>query len=69
LEGITRIDEARSVLKDELERYNHHQVHSTTGEIPRIRFEKALKAGNNLFSTVCLAQAFIHLPKDVFACV
>jgi hypothetical protein len=65
LEGITQIDEARSVLKDELERYNHHQVHSTTGEIPRIRFEKALKAGNNLFRPFVLPKPYSS-PKDVF---
>jgi len=65
LEGITQIDEARSVLKDELERYNHHQVHSTTGEIPKIRFEKALKAGNNLFRPFVLPKPYSS-PKDVF---
>jgi hypothetical protein len=65
LEGITHIDEARSVLKDELERYNHHQVHSTTGEIPRIRFEKALKAGNNLFRPFVLPKPYSST-KDVF---
>ena len=34
LEHITAIDDGRAVLKDELDRYNNHQVHSTTGEIP-----------------------------------
>jgi hypothetical protein len=65
LEGITHIDEARSVLKDELERYNSHQVHSTTGEIPRIRFEKAQKAGNNLFRPFTLPKPYSST-KDVF---
>ena len=65
LEGITQIDQARSVLKDELERYNHHQVHSTTGEIPRIRFEKALNAGNNLFRPFGLPKPYSST-KDVF---
>jgi hypothetical protein len=65
LEGITHIDEARSVLKDELERYNSHQVHSTTGEIPRIRFEKAQKAGNNLFRPFALPKPYSST-KDVF---
>jgi hypothetical protein len=65
LEGITHIDEARSVLKDELERYNYHQVHSTTGEIPRIRFEKAQNAGNNLFRPFALPKPYSST-KDVF---
>jgi hypothetical protein len=65
LEGITHIDEARSVLKDELERYNYHQVHSTTGEIPRIRFEKAQNAGNNLFRPFALPKPYSSM-KDVF---
>jgi hypothetical protein len=33
LEHITTIEEGRVVLKEELDRYNNHQVHSTTGEI------------------------------------
>jgi transposase len=65
LENISQIDEARAVLKDELERYNNHQVHSTTGEIPRIRFEKARKAGNSLFRPFSLPKPYTS-PKDVF---
>jgi len=41
LEKITSIEDGRSVLRDELDRYNNRQVHSTTGESPSIRFEKA----------------------------
>ena len=49
LEKLTTIEEGRYVLKDEVNRYNNQQVHSTTGEIPAIRFEKARQAGNRLF--------------------
>ena len=42
IEKLTTIEEARAVLKEELDRYNNHQVHSTTGEVPSIRFEKAI---------------------------
>ena len=49
LENMSAIEEVRSVLKEELDRYNNHQVHSTTGEIPSIRFEKARKEGNSLY--------------------
>ena len=34
IEKLTTIEEARAVLKEELDRYNNHQVHSTTGEVP-----------------------------------
>jgi len=37
-EQISEMEDGRSVLRDELNRYNNHQVHSTTGEIPSIRF-------------------------------
>ena len=49
LENLSAIEEVRSVLKEELDRYNNYQVHSTTGEIPSIRFEKARKEGNSLY--------------------
>jgi hypothetical protein len=42
IEKLTTINEVCSVLKEEVDRYNNHQVHSTTGEVPSIRFEKAL---------------------------
>jgi len=32
IERLTAIDDVRIVLKEELNRYNNHQVHSTTGE-------------------------------------
>lgn len=49
LEGISSFEEARAVLKEEVNRYNYHQVHSTSGEIPAIRFEKAQAKGNPFF--------------------
>jgi len=36
--NIKTIDEAQKVLEEEVERINFYQVHSTTGEIPIIRF-------------------------------
>ena len=41
LEKLTTIEEVRQVLQEEIHRYNHLQVHSTTGEIPDYRFSKA----------------------------
>jgi len=65
LEHIGEITGVREVLQEELDRYNNHQVHSTTGEIPRIRFEKALAEGNSLFRPFSLPELYIS-PDDVF---
>jgi hypothetical protein len=65
LEGISACEDARMVLRAEVDRYNHHQVHSTTGEIPAIRFEKAKSSGNTLFRPFSLPKPFSSL-KDVF---
>lgn len=65
LEGISSFEEARTVLKEEVNRYNYHQVHSTTGEIPAVRFEKAQAKGNSLFRPFNLPKPYTSL-KDVF---
>lgn len=48
-EEIRTIQEAEKVLEAEVERYNYRQVHSTSKEIPIIRFERAKKEKNSLF--------------------
>ena len=65
IEKLTSIEEVRPVLKEELDRYNNHQVHSTTGEVPSIRFEKARKEGNSLFRPFALPKPYTST-KDVF---
>jgi hypothetical protein len=65
LEHITTIDDGRAVLKEELDRYNHHQVHSTTGEIPDLRFANAQATGHSLFRPLALPKPYTSL-KDVF---
>ena len=65
LENLTTLDEVRGVLRSEVDRYNNHQVHSTTGEIPSLRFEKATISGSSLFRPFSLPQPFVS-PKDVF---
>lgn len=65
IEKLTTIDEGRDVLKEELNRYNNHQVHSTTHEIPTIRFDKARKEGNSLFRPFALPKPYAS-DKDVF---
>ena len=65
IDKLTTIEEARAVLKEEVNRYNNHQVHSTTGEVPGIRFEKARKEGNSLFRPFVLPKPYTST-KDVF---
>ena len=65
LENLTNLEEVRSVLRDEVDRYNNHQVHSTTGEIPSIRFDNAGKSGISLFRPFALPKPYTS-PKDIF---
>jgi len=65
IEKLSSVDEVRAVLKEEVDRYNNHQVHSTTGEVPSIRFDKARKEGNSLFRPFVLPKPYTST-KDVF---
>jgi hypothetical protein len=65
LEHIASLEEARSVLRDELTRYNQHQVHSTTGQIPDVRFAEAKTSGHTLFRPLVLPKPY-KIPQDVF---
>ncbi len=65
IEKLTTIEEVRPVLKEEVNRYNNYQVHSTTGEVPSIRFDKARKVGNSLFRPFALPKPYTST-KDVF---
>lgn len=65
LENIGEVAEARDVLHEELDRYNNHQVHSTTKEIPSIRFERAVTEGNSLFRPFSIPEPYTSA-NDVF---
>lgn len=65
IEKLTTIDEARGVLKHEVNRYNNHQVHSTTGQIPSVRFTEAQKRGDTLFRPFALPKPYSST-NDVF---
>lgn len=64
-EGIKTIEEAEKVLEKEATRYNYHQVHSTTGEIPIIRFERAIKEKKSLFREFKVPSPYESV-KDIF---
>lgn len=65
LEHITTLSDARSVLHEEVHRYNYQQVHSTTLEIPALRFEKAKQENRSLFRPFSLPRPYTSV-KDVF---
>jgi len=64
-ERITTIEEAQKVLEEEAERYNYHQVHSTTGEIPFIRFKRAQNEKKSLFRDFVIPSPYKSV-KDIF---
>jgi hypothetical protein len=64
-ENLSTLPEVRSVLNAEVHRYNNQQVHSTTGEIPNLRFARAEREGNSLFRKLDLPRPYTSL-RDVF---
>jgi len=53
------------LLKIEVERYNYHQVHSTTGEVPAIRFQRAKREKKSLFRAFAVPSPY-KSTKDIF---
>ncbi|MFQ6070442.1 MAG: integrase core domain-containing protein [Candidatus Aminicenantales bacterium] len=64
-ETVRTIQQARQVLKAEVNRYNNHQLHSTTGEIPSLRFQQALEDKKSLFREFSVPPPF-QSSKDIF---
>jgi len=64
-EDVTDIQQAQRFLNQELHRYNHQQVHSTTQEIPYLRFQRALKEKQSLFREFSIRPPFQSV-KDIF---
>jgi len=64
-ENVTDIKTARQILGKEVNRYNFKQVHSTTGEIPYLRFKRALKEKKSLFREFHVKPPY-ESAKDIF---
>lgn len=64
-EDVRTLEDGRLVLRAELDRYNNRQVHSTTGEIPAIRFQRARKEKRSLFREFAVPPPFLST-KDIF---
>ena len=64
-ENAATIQAARKILAEEVKEYNFKRVHSTTEEIPYVRFQKAIKDKRSLFREFKLPPPF-KSPKDLF---
>lgn len=64
-ERVTEITDARKILKEEIKEYNHKRVHSTTGEIPHIRFQKAIREKRTLFREFEIPKPYKSI-RDIF---
>lgn len=64
-EHVTRIEDAQEVLRYEIERYNNRQVHSTTKEIPVIRFNRAFSLNRTMFREFTIPRPY-ESTKDIF---
>jgi hypothetical protein len=64
-ENVADIGPARTLLNREIQRYNFHQVHSTTLEIPYLRFQRAMKLRQSLFREFKVKSPFQSV-KDIF---
>jgi hypothetical protein len=64
-ENVTDIKQAQKILNQELRRYNHRQIHSTTQEVPYARFQKAITENNSLFREFKILPPY-QSTKDIF---
>lgn len=64
-DGITTIEQAREGLDWELTPYRFKRIHSTTQEIPHVRFEQALREKRTLFRPFVVPQPYQTL-DDIF---
>ena len=64
-ENVREIEGGRDVLRCEVDRYNYRQLHSTTGEIPWIRFNRALNEKKSLLREFSIRPPY-QSPKDIF---
>jgi hypothetical protein len=64
-ENIRNIKEAQLILDNLVQQYNDRIVHSTTGEIPYVRFQRAIREKRTLFRKFTIRPPF-KSSKDIF---
>jgi hypothetical protein len=62
---VTKFTEVREIFRDEVNRYNNKQVHSTTKEIPMMRLEAALNQNRTMFRPFSIPKPY-ESTKDIF---
>lgn len=67
-EHARNIEDVRRILYHEVDRYNDRAVHSTTGEIPNIRFNNAISDGRSVFRPLDVTKTKppVTSTKDLF---
>ena len=67
-EHARTIEAVRLLLAQEVDRYNNRQVHSTTHEIPAVRYNKAIGDGRTCFRPLDVTKARppVTSTKDIF---
>jgi len=63
-ENIRDIKKAQLILNSLVQKYNYRIVHSTTGEIPYIRFQRTLREKRSLFREFRVSPPFKSV-KDI----
>ena len=64
-ENVRDIKKGQLILNNLVQRYNYRIVHSTTGEIPYIRFQRAIREKRTLFREFRIMPPF-KSTKDIF---
>jgi len=64
-ERVTTITQANQILNREVYEYNHKRVHSTTNEIPYLRYQRALKENKNVLRQFQVPPPYQSI-KDIF---
>lgn len=64
-QDVSDIRKAQQILGQEIHQYNYRRVHSTTKEVPYLRFQRALKEGKSLFRDFGVFPPY-QSAKDIF---
>ncbi len=64
-ENVTTIAQANQILTREVYEYNYKRIHSTTEEIPYLRYQRALKDKKNVFRQFLVPPPYQSI-KDIF---
>lgn len=62
---VRSFDATRRIFREEVARYNLRQVHSTTHEVPIVRFERLMHEGKTMLRPFTVPKPYAHL-NDIF---